>query len=423
MEKQKNKAILFTAMYSGDYLKTKLGHEAINIFAADNGKHYVYINPVGKISQDYDIECVLLGKLVKDGKFKVIAKATGLKMLESTDEITNKMRIRKKDEKHNYYPLPDDLKKQHLDELQGVTYGGVPINELFDEEMQVLATFEAKEVVLAAEETYIYAYNYEDAPVNKLPEAKHDGVKSFRFAKQNPYMYFPEKNNKGDKLADYRELQKIIGKTKWEERCVGKVNMDFLGLIPPMTMVEMMGKEYDELAFSNMINYWLNRMPETLSKFVNMLKKKDKSIPSPAGDISVEREVDNIDMLISYGNTRIIIENKIRADISKYKNSNQLVKYKTKKKDEGFNVHCFLLKPNYSDIDVKKYDKDYIVINYSELYDFFSNIDITNGLPSCEDNMKFNDFCNALKLHTNSYDDSDTINLMRRFGEVVARKV
>lgn len=417
-----NKAILFTAMYSGDYLKTKLGHEAINIFAADNGKHYVYINPVGKISQDYDIECVLLGKLVKDGKFKVIAKATGLERLKSTKAITKQMSIRKKDDKHNYIPLPDDLQKQHLAELKGATYGGVPINELFDEELQVLATFEAKEVVLATEETYVYAYNFENAPENKLPEAKHDGVKSFRFAKQNPYMYFPEKNCKGEALNDYKKLQEIISKTKWKKESVGKVDTKLLDQIPPMTMVEIMGKEYDELAYSNMISYWLNHIPEALTKFVNLLKKKDTSILEPAGKIHIEREVDNIDLLISYGNTRIIIENKIKADISKYKDGNQLVKYKTKKKDEGFNVHCFLLKPNYSDIDVKKYDKDYIVINYSELYDFFSNIDITNGLPSCEDNMKFNDFCNALMLHTNSYDDSDTINLMRRFSEVLSCK-
>ena len=34
------KGIVLNRMYTGSYLSTNLGHEVINMFQADNGKHY-----------------------------------------------------------------------------------------------------------------------------------------------------------------------------------------------------------------------------------------------------------------------------------------------------------------------------------------------------------------------------------------------
>ena len=85
--------ILINVMYSGSYIKNNLGHECINLFATDGGQHFIYINPLGKIAKDkllkYNIECVLLGQLVRSGVIKVIAKATGLTILDSTKKIIN----------------------------------------------------------------------------------------------------------------------------------------------------------------------------------------------------------------------------------------------------------------------------------------------------------------------------------------------
>ena len=38
------KTIVLNRLYAGRYLSTHLGHEVINMFQADNGKHYLYLN-------------------------------------------------------------------------------------------------------------------------------------------------------------------------------------------------------------------------------------------------------------------------------------------------------------------------------------------------------------------------------------------
>ena len=44
--------IIINRMFSGGYLNESLGHEIINLFKADNGRHYIYVNPYGTINED-----------------------------------------------------------------------------------------------------------------------------------------------------------------------------------------------------------------------------------------------------------------------------------------------------------------------------------------------------------------------------------
>ena len=116
MEKQQeqtkqNNTILLNSMYKGSYLDNKLGHEVINLIADDKGAHYIYINSLGKIalsrneSKNPLVECVLLGQLVKKGKWKVIAKASGLKMLNSTKAIILETGAKGEKDDDGYTPL------------------------------------------------------------------------------------------------------------------------------------------------------------------------------------------------------------------------------------------------------------------------------------------------------------------------------
>ena len=50
---ENKKGIVLNRMYTGSYLSTNLGHEVINMFQADNGKHYLYLNATGDFSADY----------------------------------------------------------------------------------------------------------------------------------------------------------------------------------------------------------------------------------------------------------------------------------------------------------------------------------------------------------------------------------
>ena len=80
-------------MYVGDYLMSNLGHEVINLYQADNGRNYLYLNSTGdfvKAHQDR-IEYMLMVKYYGIGEVEVVGLATGLKDVYSADhKFTNK---------------------------------------------------------------------------------------------------------------------------------------------------------------------------------------------------------------------------------------------------------------------------------------------------------------------------------------------
>ena len=94
MSQSQNKgAIVINRMYAGNYLASNLGHEIINLFQADNGKHYIYLNPKGnfdKTHKDKDtgedkIKYMLFVKNHSSEEFEVIGLATGLKSVDGVD--------------------------------------------------------------------------------------------------------------------------------------------------------------------------------------------------------------------------------------------------------------------------------------------------------------------------------------------------
>lgn len=54
------KEILINQMYAGGFLEVgnNIGHEAINLFKADDGKNYVYVTPSGKVPKERDVEMI-----------------------------------------------------------------------------------------------------------------------------------------------------------------------------------------------------------------------------------------------------------------------------------------------------------------------------------------------------------------------------
>ena len=45
------KEIVLNRMYNGDYLDDNLGHEIINMYRSDKGKHYLYLQYDGKFDK------------------------------------------------------------------------------------------------------------------------------------------------------------------------------------------------------------------------------------------------------------------------------------------------------------------------------------------------------------------------------------
>ena len=74
------KVIVLNRMYVGDYLSTNIGHEVINMFKADNGEHYLYLNSRGNLTNEHKgkIDFMLFVKYYTEGVVEVIGKAVGL---------------------------------------------------------------------------------------------------------------------------------------------------------------------------------------------------------------------------------------------------------------------------------------------------------------------------------------------------------
>lgn len=80
--------ILVNQMYAGEYLAMGniIGHEAINLLKADDGKRYLYVTPNGKV-QGHCVESILFVRKVRRGKtVEVVAAATGLSKAPSSDK-------------------------------------------------------------------------------------------------------------------------------------------------------------------------------------------------------------------------------------------------------------------------------------------------------------------------------------------------
>ena len=48
--------IVLNRMYVGGYLELNIGHEVINLYQADNGRNYIYLNSTGdfdKMQKDF----------------------------------------------------------------------------------------------------------------------------------------------------------------------------------------------------------------------------------------------------------------------------------------------------------------------------------------------------------------------------------
>lgn len=83
----KRTGIVLNRMYTGSYLSSNLGHEVINMFQADNGKHYLYLNDKGNFHKKYtkSIDDMLLVRYVGENKVEILAWASSLTSIPGTN--------------------------------------------------------------------------------------------------------------------------------------------------------------------------------------------------------------------------------------------------------------------------------------------------------------------------------------------------
>ena len=391
------KGIVLNRMYTGSYLSTNLGHEVINMFQADNGKHYLYLNAKGNFAKEHEkqISDMLLVRYAGDNKVEVLAWANGLVEVAGAGDTYK-----------NFEQNGDIFKKQHdYIEENKITYGQRDLVEIFCGSVQqnVYITYCAKCFFRPTKKIYIKYVEENDLLYNDNLSNKEDSKKEltiflsgYQFGKATLKQYIYPTNHKNSKYKfdkrkkneEFKNNLKNSGKKEedfiqgLEERVKGKrgedwdilsqlLNCDYkvndnkdnlwrkvaddedkitdeiINSYQPrkVSLFDICQIQKDENRISNALSYFIDKYPKLWSKFfadqLNPEKPEFDEIESVTREESAKVEGDKstggrIDLLIRTKKYYIILENKIDSDIIIENGLTQLERY--------YNYVCFLKK-------------------------------------------------------------------------------
>ena len=425
--------ILINRMYAGDYLsdENNIGHEIINLFKSDNGNHYIYLTSKGDfgVKHSNNIKTVLLVRAINNSKAEILAKADDLEQvleLPSNYVVAGGIKALKKEhkEKNQKWQMRHEIYQKQIDYIKNnsVTYGGKLLHDLYKDnvtsymEVMIMITFKSKRFRKPLKPLYI---------TNLEPQNKNEyKINVERVCGQSLSMFF----SKDDELNNYSILESIINDDSlWEDSdTCEKVDLNDIKE-NKTSFMQIIKKEYDELAYSNMIGYYLSDK--------NMFSAFCKEVLNitPKGEHTIIREsVDNIDLLIYDDKNVLVLENKIKSSINGIKHDiygneiqNQLKKYydAINKKEEFKNKNkaFFILAPDYNNFDIKhfisKEAQQYKIIRYSKLLEFFINYRNINN----EKTEYYNEFLTALEKHSKPIDNNHYEDMLRRMKRMIEK--
>lgn len=412
------KEIVLDLMYNGRYLKQEnnIGFEIINLFKSDGGDFFLYLQPYGTFAKEHKgkIDTMLLVRKV-DGMplLEVLGKAIGL------TEI--------------YDPEKPTYSQQNYKEE---CYGNVKLKDIFREcqYQEIFITFKARKVVKAIKNIYI-GYEEEKKDSDNFNEYNPIWLKGVGLPKQAQKQYF---NNKKD-IFNYNILNGLIkNKDNWCTQAVGKLVIKKGEEIDlHQNFFDICGISDRELAFSNALAYLISTYPELFVKFIK--EKNDIDIELFDGkSLEIVRECEcNIDLLIKCKSHIIVIENKIRSGINgiderEDKAYNQLIKYydyiidNYQNKEHARKCEFYILKPDYSRIDITQYLEQRIDVKeaYKELFysDVLSFLNKFKNMHPYKNDKFFEEFLFAIERHARvHYDDQFEI-MKKKFKRIILKR-
>ena len=383
-------------MFRGDYLLDKLGHEVINLFKADNGKHYVYVVPYGHVNPKFAqrIGTILFAQHVGKDRIEVFAKATvadgpfgGVTYSSSRKGPNPKLPI---------------MKEQQKKACENITYGGKNIIDIFGydkpgDDQGILVSYEVNNFRRAATEIK-FSYRKNDNGYEYINTNKANST-------QRTY-YSPDHQAGGYK----RLIEKINNHSLWAKEDSSKTVGEMLQRLQKPMFLSVVKKGNDEIIYSNWLHFYLSKNKKLTKDFASKVLHFDELDQEHCDCF---REAEHIDLLITDKENIIIIENKIKSGINgkKENGESQLSVYMKKAKGEIAKelniqnpiVRGFILVPDYEydNIDSErkklKCGMDYTAIKYSDVYAFFNEVLKTKR--DDKDYPYLEDFCNALERH------------------------
>lgn len=402
----KERCILVIKMYNGDYLNegSNIGHEVINLFRADNGRHYIYCLPGGTIgvSKDGKVTDILLVQNVGNNTLKVLARINNI---SSDQHIAKHCKFSKEE-------IQQHVINYALE--QNVTYNQKPISSIF-----MANKYKSEQDISSVNFTFEVESEQYREPLNDIYLTSKTGQYALSNTKFRQTEYFTSANKE-----DFRTLCALIDDdTIWQNEDTAPFVNNRTPNPDRYTFLTLCHKEYDELSYSNMLAYYFENNPAILQDFVN----KILGLPFKA-PFSVKREYKHTDILIENADgAAIILENKIKSGINGLSKDgrNQLDKYVEEiSRQYGLeNTYGFVLCPNYNIIKISNYKnaanqhliaRYYTkskenVIPYTKLYDFFSIY------KENVNDKYYEDFLKALKLHSSKSDTTLRDIMLERF--------
>lgn len=324
-----------------------------------------------------------------------------------------------------------------------IKYDGVQLDKLYAKNnteygLSIYITYKASKVQKVKEPFYLY--------INEKDKKTDNDIKlnRKRLSGSAGATFYPNNSENDDDKNDYDQLKKILENDDlWGEGTIRYKDVEKED-IDDFTFLSLIKKEYDELAFSNMIAYYFKKNDKILKGIISKSKNyKEAKISQPFMKTKVEinnsnsdktenntdvnvtikriaREEKNIDILIDdvQSSTVIVIENKIKSELNGRHSTdsilNQLDKYYDYIENEYAsykNKVYLLLVPNYSRIseDSLKSEKQkkFDIIHYHDLYDILKQNHV--------EDKYYKDFVNAVNFHSESSDN--------HFEEIMKRKM
>lgn len=422
-------------MYVGDYLASNLGHEVINLYQADNGGNYIYLNSTGDFVKAHQgqVGYMLFVKYYCVGEVEVIGMACGLHDVYQADQkFAGKY--------SGINPKIFQQQQEFIRKEGGITYGGVSILDIFSESEQqsVFITYKADKVYIPKGNIKLFIRFNTDKNA-KLPEHQPSDIivelEGYQQAKASLKQYiYAEGTYKGDlakqnieaKQRDYRKIRTelIDDLSLWEESN-NRIDDEELNEVNERkeSLFDICLIQNDENKFSNALAYFMLRERyrmlwcEFFARFGVELDENytiTREESSKIDDSSIDKKYPSggrIDLMIRTNKTLIVIENKIKSDINSieedgegkqlrryYNYSNWLTSIR-ESKDFGKEQQFIILTPKYNvpTIEDGEMRKIYKVITYSDLYNY-----LLHKKDKFADDGNFVAFFEAMHRHTHN---------------------
>ena len=407
MTNHNNQGIVLNRMYVGDYLASNLGHEVINLYQADNGGNYIYLNSTGDFVKAHQgqVSHMLFVKYYGIGEVEVIGMAEGLHdVYDASRKFANK-----------YEGINEEVfadQQRFVKHEGGISYGGVSIFDIFGEagQQSVFITYKADKVYIPREGKRLFIRFHSDKPVAYPMHEASDVVVTlggYQQAKASLKQYiYPEgtysgdltKQNVAEKREDYLKIRTLLidDSSLWEESN-NKVDEEELSKVSErkVSLFDICQIQNDENKFSNALAYFMLR-PEyrrlwrdcfsgngtAITESYTIAREEASKIEDTKVNPTKYPSGGRIDLMVRTSNSLVVIENKIKSDINsveedgegkqlrRYYNYANWLAAKRESSDYGKQRHFVILTPKYNipTVEDQEMASTYKVITYAHLY-------------------------------------------------------